>query len=61
MGSGTTTGGRWVAPSGSQATATPLAPIQMEVSWRANPVVIVEGKRLVIRAVTATSITYEVE
>src|SRR5262249_9525069 len=58
FGSGNSFGGAWIPPKGSQAVETQMPPIGMEVEWRTDPVVVISGKRLVIQAVTSTTLTY---
>ena len=61
FGSGTSTGGIWVPPRGSSSTAMQLPAIEIEVDWQKDPVIVMNGKRLVIRSVTATTLTYAVD
>lgn len=60
FGTGTTTGGVWAPPRGSQSTATQLPAIEIEVDWQKDPMIVMSGKRLVVRSVTATTLSYSV-
>jgi hypothetical protein len=60
FGSGSAMGGVWAPPRGSQAVETQLPPIEIDVDWQRDPVVVVSGKRLIIEAVTGTTLTYAV-
>jgi hypothetical protein len=53
-------GGTWLPPRGSTSAEIPLAPIEIDVDWRTNPIVVLDGHRLRIDAADQTTLTYAI-